>query len=464
MGNVPQLNSDKTLRVPPAVESGFEQARGWLRSRTSALPAASRLMQVGYSFADQALAVGGSFLANVVLARTQTKEEYGTFVLSYSVFTFLSGLHNSAILEPCTVYGSGRYRNRFSEYLRLMVRANAFVGLVLMLLVFVVCTVLYWAAPHYLSRALLGLGVSVGFLLSGAFLRRMFYIQRQPGFAARASLICFLTVACALWLATQAHVVNGFSVFAILALGWIAAGLGLGKKLDLGHPAHSFLDSEPGYWGEHWKYSKWVFSTAFVFQFTTQGYYWLVAGFLSVKQVAELRATQMLVAPMDQVFIALSFLVVPALAARYTTKRMEELLSFWKRYLMATVGATSVFVLVVRLAGRPVMHWLYAGKFDGLAPMLYILAFLPLIMGIGNTINAALKACEKPELVFYAYVCSGAATLLLGVSLTIHLGLRGAVYGMLVSAGAYTATLGIGLFSFVRTERQAISHRILSPS
>ncbi len=401
-------------------------------------------MPIGYSFADQALAVGGSFFANIALARTQTKEEYGMFALSYSVFTFLSGLHNSAILEPCTVYGSGRYRSRFSEYLRLMVRANAFVGLVLMMLVLLVCLVFYWAAPQYLSRALLGLGVSVGFLLSGAFLRRMFYLQRQPELAARASLICFLTVACALWLAAKAHVLNGFSVFAILALGWIAAGIGLGKKLDLGHPAHSFLDSEPDYWREHWKYSKWVFSTAFVFQLTTQGYYWLVAGFLSVKQVAELRATQMLVAPMDQVFVATSFLVIPALAARYASRRMGNFLSFAKRYGLAVVGATALFAAAVRLLGRPAMHLLYNGKFDDLAPVLYLLAFLPLLMGIGNVMACALNAAEKPRLVFHAYVASGAATLLGGIPLVIHFGLMGAAYGLLLSAVVYTAALSVG--------------------
>ncbi|HKM82664.1 MAG TPA: lipopolysaccharide biosynthesis protein [Terriglobia bacterium] len=447
MGNVPQLNTDEALRVPPAFVDGIGRTYGRLRSTFATMPAGSRLMQIGYSFADQALAIGCTFLANVVLARTQTKEEYGLFALSYSVFTFLAGLHNSAILEPCTVYGSGRYRNRFSEYLRLMVRANAYVGLLLTMLVLLACLVLHLAAPQYLSRALLGLGVSVGVLLSGAFLRRMFYLQRQPGLAARASLICFLTVACVLWLAAKAHFLNGFSVFVILALGWIAAGLGLGKKLALGHPAQSFLDSEPGYWLEHWKYSKWVLSTAFVFQFTAQGYYWLVAGFLSVKRVAELRVMQMLVAPIDQVFIALSFLVIPALAARYASNRMGDFLSLAKRYGLAVLSLTALFALAVRLAGKLAMHLLYAGKFDDLAPMLYIVAFLPLIMGIGNVMSCALNAAEKPKLVFRAYLSSGAATLLGGIPLVIHSGLRGAVYGLLFSATAYTAALAGGFLS-----------------
>jgi O-antigen/teichoic acid export membrane protein len=293
---------------------------------------------------------------------------------------------------------------------------------------------------------LLGLGVTVGVLLSGIFLRRVFYIQRQPAFAAQASVLCFVTVACALWLAARAHLLNGFSVFVILALGWIVAGLGVGRKMELGHPTQSFLDSEPGYWSEHWKYSKWVLSTAFVFQLTTQGYYWIVAGFVSVKDVAGLRVMQMFVAPMDQVFIALSFLVLPALAARYASKRMGNFLSFTKRFGLAVVSATALFALAVRLTGRPVMHWLYNGKFDDLVPLLYILAFLPLTMGIGNVMGSALNAAEKPKLVFYAYVCSGAATLLGGIPLVNRFGLRGAVFGLLLSAGVYTVAMSFGFF------------------
>jgi O-antigen/teichoic acid export membrane protein len=441
MGNVPQLNTDETLGVSRPLVNEIGQSNGWRRSVVSALPTASRLVPVAYSFADQALAVGGTFLANVMLARTQTKQEYGMFALSYSVFTFLAALHNSAILEPCTVYGSGRYRNRFSEYLRLMVRINAFVALLLTVAVLLVCLVLYWAAPQYLSRALLGLGVTVGVLLSGTFLRRVFYLQRQPAFAAEASLICFVTVACTLWLATRAQVLNGFSVFVILALGWIAAGLGLGRKLALGHPAPSFLDSEPGYWSKHWKYSKWVLATAFVFQFATQGYYWIVAGFLSIKDVAGLRAIYMIVAPIDQVFIALGFLVIPALATRYTSKKRENFLSFSKRYGLAVVSLTTLFALAVRVLGRPAIHILYAGKFDDLTPALFTLSLYPLLMGIGSALSNALNAMEKPRLVFCGYVLSSAATFLGGIPLVAHFGLRGAVYGMLLSASVYTLSL-----------------------
>jgi O-antigen/teichoic acid export membrane protein len=271
MGNAHQLNSDETLRVPPTVVNGIGRTNGWLRSAVNALPAPSSLMPVGYSFADQALAVGGSFLVNVALARTQTKEEYGMFALSYSVFTFLSGLHSAAILEPYTVYGSGRYGGRFSEYLRLMARSNAVVGIALSGCLLSVCLIFFWLAPQLASRALLGLGLTIGVLVSGIFLRRVFYLQHQPAFAAKTSFVFFMTVACGLWLTARAHVLNSFSVFLLLALGWIVAGASFGRKLRFGSPAQRFLEIEPHYWREHWKYARWLLATALVFQLTTQG-------------------------------------------------------------------------------------------------------------------------------------------------------------------------------------------------
>jgi O-antigen/teichoic acid export membrane protein len=102
------------------------------------------------------------------------------------------------------------------------------------------------------------------------------------------------------------------------------------------------------------------------------------------------------------------------------------------------------------------MHVLYAGKFDNLAPLLYLVALLPLLMGIGNTINDTLKAAERPKLVFYAYLASGAATFLVGVPLVIRYGLLGAVMGVLSSAAAYTCALIIGFLTAFHGEARMV--------
>lgn len=461
MENASQLDTEEVRRGTLPAMNTVPRAKGWLRPFVAAILTASRVKPLAYSFADQGLAVGGGFLANVALARTQTKEEYGMFALTYSVYIFLSSLHNAAILEPFTVYGSGRYRERFSEYLRLIARSNAVIGLLLTGTLLLTCLLLSWLAPQLMSRALLGLGLTVGVLLSGLLLRRVFYLQHQAVFAAMSSLVFFVTVAFGLWLTAKVHRLDNFSVYLVLALGWIAAGAAFGRKLAFGKPNQSFLELEPGYWREHWNYTKWVLATAFVFQLTTQGYYWLVAGFLSATEVGELRAMYLIVAPVEQALIAISYVVIPALAADYAANRMLNFLSVWKRYALATVGMTGLFALVVRMLGKPVMHLLYAGRFDGLGSLLFTLALLPLVMGIGSTMAQALNAVERPRLVFFGFLTSGTATFLGGIPLVMHLGLRGAAYGMLLSGGTYTGAMAIGFLSNVyskaRQQRAPIS-------
>src|SRR6267154_567729 len=190
-----------------------------------------RVRRAGYSIADQALAVGGMFLANVALARTQSKEEYGMFALSYSVFTFLAGLHNGAILETYTVYGSGRYNARFSEYSRLLWRSNAWLGLALAATLSLIWCVLAWSKPAFASPTILGLALACGFLLTASFVRRTFYIRRRPDLAARFSLVFFATCAVFLWLAIRVRILNGYSVFAIAAVAWIVSGVFLSREL-----------------------------------------------------------------------------------------------------------------------------------------------------------------------------------------------------------------------------------------
>jgi O-antigen/teichoic acid export membrane protein len=374
------------------------------------------------------------------------------FALCYSVFAFLSGLYNAAILEPYTVYSSGRYRDRFSEYLRLMTRSQFLVGVLLSGIVLLICLILPWMAPHFFSRTLLGLGVTLGVLLSGVFMRRVFYLQHEPALAAKSSFVFFITVACGLWLTSRARLLDSFSAFVILALGWIAAAACFGRKLDFGSPKPAFLELQPGYWREHWNYAQWVLATAFVIQFTSQGFYWLVAGILSLEEVAKLKSMYLLIAPVDQVFIALSYLMIPKLSAYYAKKEMGNLISLWKRYSLALAGMTLSFALLARYLGGQMMHILYAGRFDGLATLLCTLAFLPLVTGIGHTMNDALKAFERPRVVFYAYLCSGATTFLLGIPLMIRFGLRGGVYGTLVSGVVYCGVVAVGFVAGVHSK------------
>jgi O-antigen/teichoic acid export membrane protein len=185
---------------------------------------------------------------------------------------------------------------------------------------------------------------------------------------------------------------------------------------------------------------------SFVFQFMHQGYYWLVAGLLSVKEAGDLKALYVLIAPVEQVMISLSFLMLPALTARYAAGNFAAFMSLWKRYTGAMALITLLFAVLVRLLGSMAMHVLYAGKFDGLAPLLFLLALVPVSMGVAGTLSDAIRAAERPRLVFFAYVASALATFVAGVPLVIHFGLRGAVYGMALSGATFAGALALAFW------------------
>ncbi len=417
----------------------------------------SRVQKISFSVIDQGFAVGGMFLANIALARTQSKEEYGIFTLTYSFFTFLSGLHNASILEAYTIYGSGRYSKHLPSYSRLLWRNNVLLCLALTAALAALWGALARIAPTLASRTTLGMALACGVLLTASFVRRTFYMRGRPDLAARFSSIFFVTCAVLLWLSLRFTKLTGFYAFAIVASAWLVAALFLIRELP-GGPSQqpSFLEIEPGYWAEHWKYSRWVFVTALVFQFLTQGYYWLAAGILSVREAGELRALNNLVMPLDQLFTALVLLVLPLLSFRFASSGLSGLMNLWKKYSLGWLAVSGGFAASVLVFGTPAMHILYAGKFDDVAPLLAAVALLPVIMGIGNTINAALKAMEKPQAVFYAYAASGAATILVGFPIVVRWGLWGTVYGMLLSSGIYTAVLASAFVAYSRANRLAV--------
>ena len=419
-------------------------------------PGVPQLGRFACSLADQVFSVGGMFAVNIALARVRSKEEYGVFTLAYSLFTFLAGLHNAAILEAYTIYGSGRYRGRFARYERFLARHNGWLLAGVTLALAALWQGLRWVHPEFASRPLLGMALTSGVLLSAAFKRRTFYIQRRPDLAVRFSSAFFLGSLTLLGLAIWAGLLDGLTAFLIVAAAWSLAFLFTGtqpdeeRKLAMGGGLPGFLADEPGYWLEHWKYSRWVFVTALVFQFTTQAYFWVVAWFLSVRDVAGLRALYNLALPVEQVFAAISLLVLPAMASLFASGELEKLRRLWRRCSLAYFAIGAAFALAVGLLSRPLLHLVYGGKFDDVAPLLRWYVLVPVVMGVGHAANAALKAMERPQAVFYAYLASGVTTLLAGSLLVIRFGLRGAIDGMLLSGLSYAAVLTVSAYRLNR--------------
>jgi len=199
-----------------------------------------------------------------------------------------------------------------------------------------------------------------------------------------------------------------------------------------------------------------VLATALIFQFTNQGYYWIIGLLLTVEDVARLRAIQNVVLPINVFFVAVSLLILPRMSMTFqkqSTKGLNPLV--WKMIFLVLSTAGAYFAITL-LFCEEIIDLIYSGKYNSYAHLLYIMGLTPMALGVGDIFNNALKAMEEPKWVFYAYVAGGGITFTFGVFMVINYGLAGAAWGTVVSMVAYMLLLSYGFFRVSR--RVALSN------
>src|SRR5215208_5610067 len=99
-------------------KSGWSKStKRWLRKGT-------------WAVLDQGLFATSNFILNVLLARWLSPDAYGAFGLTFAIFLLLGSVHSAMLTEPLLVFGSGKYKNRLSEYMGALVYAHVvFAGL-----------------------------------------------------------------------------------------------------------------------------------------------------------------------------------------------------------------------------------------------------------------------------------------------------------------------------------------------
>jgi len=389
---------------------------------------------------DQGLISGSNFMVAILLARWLIPEQYGAYALAFSIFLFVSGFHNALLLEPMSVFGRASYDKQLPAYFGKMVRLHFLVAAFLTLLLGAGIALFYHLTTNrVITAALLGCCISIPLILLFWLCRRGAYLQLSSHLAAvGASVYCVLLIGF-LFLIKTLHWLSTFTAFLIQSLAAGATGVLLlvflrPKFGSASGPASSAIARQ------HWRYGRWVVATAFVCWLSGNAYYLIVGAFLRMEDVAALRALQNFALPLMQFLTAVSLLVLPWAAARL----VSEPENFQRRIHQVTlllVGAACLYLGSVWAFGDRLIGMLYGGKYTEFGYLLIFIA-APVVLTAasqGNTI--ALQAMQLPSDIFLAYAIAGVATVVPGIPLTRHWGLRGVAAGLVVSSAAYSLTI-----------------------
>lgn len=406
-----------------------------------------------WAVADQALFAGANFLASILLARWLEPAAYGAFSLAHALFLLLGTVHAGLLTEPMLVYGSGRFRESFAAYQRVLLRYHWRFG-ALTTLVFLLLAAAFWACgARESAKSFLGLACAAPAVLYLWIVRRGAYVLLNPRLAALGGglyLLVYLTLSLLL---LHASLLNATTAFLAMA----AAGLLAAEVIRSRFKAETQHNAQPEEIRNlHWHYGRWALLAGLFSWVPGNIHYLLLPAFHGLEAAAQFKALMNLLMPILHFNGALGQLLVPGMVRALATDKLGQ---FALISLASLTAFTMSYWLLLAALGSKLLKWLYGGKYLEATDWLCWLGLLPILAVIVSIMSSALRAMEKPKAVAKIYGLLALSTIFAGVPLAWIYNLGGSILTLLI-----TNALGT-LFFVLKTKiplKPHLSHGITS--
>jgi len=401
---------------------------------------------------DQGLFATSNFALNILLARWLTAQEYGAFGVAFAIFLFIATLYQAMLLEPMLVFGPGKYKDRLSEYSgallygHLGIAALGSLALLLSSLGFAL-----WGSKA-LSTVMLSLALTQPLILLLWFMRRACHARFKPHLAASGGGWYMALMLVGAYILYRTDRLSAPSALGVMAISSLVVSLWLAVRLDLKVPPLRGGKLVRQFFGGHWSYGRWSVANQVLNWIPTNAYYLLLPLWAGLATGASFKALMNLVMPMLQSIWALSILLLP-IFVRARDKGPAELESKVRLVLMLFVLGSILYWVLLGSFHDPLVSWLYGNRYTENVELLWILGLAPVFVAVKLVVGHSLRALERPDRLFVAYLASAIVALALGALLIHFWGIAGAATGVLISQ-MVTAALVVILYRRSRLCRE----------
>jgi O-antigen/teichoic acid export membrane protein len=429
----------KAIEVAPPVypeSTGCWPGMPWLPQVFSATTTG------GLAILGQGIFAGSHFLMNILLARWLPPEQYGAFALAYSGFLLFLMVYCACVYEPLIVFGSARYAGRFHEYLGLLARGNVLVLSALSFLMFALSFSLSRFLPSGVERDFAALSLAAPFVLVTWLGRGGFYARMKPGEVAWGGALYFSALLAAIVLLRLDGRLSGSTAFLGMGLAGLTSSAFLLYRLGFRWRGVSGTLRMEQVWGDHWSYGRWALASALVSWFPQNIYYALLPAKTGLEGAAALRALTNLINPVLHTLIALAAVLLPGLVRHHQQGGIMKVRSTMRTLTVLLIPGSVVYLLVLWLGRSLLFQFLYAGKYQEYKTWpLFLTGLVPITATAVVIVGSALRALEKPELIFWSYAASTVSVIVVGIPLTLHSGVLGATGSLFISSLVAAVTM-----------------------
>jgi O-antigen/teichoic acid export membrane protein len=380
---------------------------------------------------EQAIFSGTSFVVNIGFAKVLSKPDFGTFSVILSFMLAATGLYESVVFRPYSVYG-GKATGR-KGYASFVLGLNLVISFFLFIAMMPV-------SLRYMPMYLYCL-CWLAFLIMMMYwaMRRSCYIYKDYSIALTASFLMLLvTVPFMLYQhINKCHDLgNAFSVILLsnaIAFSYIYFKT-VGVPVIYPRRRLKVLISR------HLRFGRWMAATTVVFTASTTAFVPLVAFFRGPVEAGFLRILQTLSMPVNQVNTALSLAYLPQMGSQCRNERINT----YKRIFPFFVYLPLIYILIFAAVSPLVFNFLgYSGTG-------HFFRFIVVIFGVSvvseagyQVISLLINSMKKSKPLFIARSASIVCLILIGLPLiiTFH-------YGYVLAYSASSAVSVATLYYF----------------
>lgn len=408
-----------------------------------------------WTITDQGLFATSNFILNILLARWLTPHDYGAFAVVFAGFLLLGLLHTALLVEPMLVFGPDKYETRLPEYLGALLYGHIVFSAACSLILLLIGLELRALDSQALSSALIGLAVAAPFILFQQLLRRACYIHFNPQLAALGGALYMTLMLTGAYLLYQSENLSAHTAFMLMGFAGLLAGTLFFIWLRVRFPSLRSDNLPQESFRDHWSYGRWSVANRAVSWVTESSYLLFLPIFSGLEASAAMRALTNLMMPAIQTYWSLSYLFLPSLVQVRGEMRFKRIVYLALAIYLASAVA---YWLVLGLMHRPLVTWIYDGRYAEYASLLWFLGLFPLFAGAAEVLSTALRALRRVDQVFWAAMLSATVTLTVGLGALFLLGVAGAVVWILVAWS--TATVALAWFFWSQREAWAIKNEM----
>jgi O-antigen/teichoic acid export membrane protein len=437
--------AESVIATPGTIEGETQPPirRRFLPFRPASAPKTA-LHQGFLSLADQAVASITNFVTGVIIARSSSKEEFGLYMLGFSLILLVTDLQTSLIATPYMVYAPRLKARAHALYAgSTLVHQVVFSLLGMAALACAAFASRFGVGPRGLETVLWALGAMVGLVMLREFVRRICF----AGLKLRSVLIFDICVGLA-----QIGGLLSLARLGVLSAStayWLIGPVcGIAALLWLWLERHAFrvrLTQSAADLKRNWSFGRWVFASGLVYTASANLYPWLLAFFHGAAAAGVFAACVGVVSASNPALLGLQNFLGPKTAHEFALNGQQGLRRLVLKISAVLALPAGLLTFVLILWGDRFVALLYGSRYSGNGMVVAVLSLNLLVAAVGFSFSRALLAMERASVDFGLNLVALVIMLTLGLWLVRTHGALGAAIG-LVGANMVTSLVKAAIF------------------